>query len=162
MNVVTHASNYLPSRDAISARAVQKADEAALALMAPRLVAMGLPRWRDPRKALAIGIEAIGCCLAAPREDAVLFVAEDLTESPLGFIHVLVTRHYLTRKRCAQVASILVVNGRLASATGRALFDTAKEWACARGLPGLAVAAWWAMRLDGVDASGPRFPRPAA
>jgi hypothetical protein len=150
MNAVACGSRWLPSRDAISARVAQPADEASLASLAPRLVALGLPPWRDPRKALATGIEAIGCCLAAPREDAVLFVAQDLLESPQGFIHVLAARHRLTRERYAQVASIVVVRGRLAGATGWALFDAAKAWALARGLPGLAVAAWWAMGTRGV------------
>lgn len=159
MNGLTRASNCLPSRDAISARAAQPADEASLASMAPRLIALGLPPWRDPRKALEIGIEAIGCCLAAPREGAILFVAEDLLESPLGFIHVLATRHRLTRKRCAQVASIVVVRGRLAGTTGRTLVEAAITWARVRGLSGLAVAAWWTVRLDGVDAHGRSFDR---
>jgi len=164
MNAVTRASNCLPSRDAISIRVAHMADAASLASMAPGLVALGLPPWCDPRRALAIGIEAIGCGLAAPREGAVLFAAEDLLESPMGFIHVLATRHRLTRQRCAQVASILVVKGRLAGATGRALFDAAKTWTRERGLPGLAVTAWWAMRLDGVEgaSSGGFQWKPAA
>lgn len=163
MSAVTRASNCRPSRDAISIRAAQPTDAAALASMAPRLIALGLPPWRDPRKALAIGIEAIGCCLAAPREGAVLFVADDLLESPLGFIHVLATRNRLTRKCCAQVASILVARGRLAGATGRALFDAAKTWTRERELPGPAIAAWWAMRHDGIEcATTPGFQQERA
>ena len=151
MNAVTRASRCLPSRDAISARIAQSTDLTSLASIAPRLVPLGLPPWRDPRKALATGIEGIGYCLAAPRADTVLYVAEDLLESPLGFIHVLATRHRLTRRRYAQVASIVVVRGRLAGATGRVLFHAAKEWARARELHGPAVVAWWAMRLDGFE-----------
>ena len=156
MNAAARKPRCLPSRDAINARTAQPTDEASLASMGPRLVALGLPPWRDPRKALATGIEAIGCCLAAPRENALLLVAEDLLESPLGYIHVLAARSRLTRERYAQVASIVVVRERLAGATGWVLFDAAKAWARARGLRGLAVAAWWAMRIDGCE-RGQRF-----
>jgi hypothetical protein len=146
MNAVTCRSRWQPSRDAISARDAQPGDATALVLLAPRLVALGLPPWRDPRKALAIGIEAIGRGLAFPRADAGVLVAEDLIESPVGFLHVQTARHRLTRERYAQVASVVVVRGRLAGATGRALFDAAKAWTRARGLSGLAFAAWWAMQ----------------
>lgn len=128
----------------VSVRAGQPADREFVMSLVPRLVASGLPPWRDPRKMLAATIEVIGSILHIPRSGAALLIAEDGFGSPLGFILLVAATDCYTHERHGHVAQIVVVDGLQEMSAGYALIAAAEEWSRSRGYRLLTLNEFWA------------------
>ena len=111
--------------------------------LVPRLIASGVPPWRDPRKMLAAYIEVIGSIFYSRRSDAALLIAEDGQGTPLGFILLVAATDCYTHERHGHVAQIVVVDPQ-DMAAGMALIDTAEDWARSRGYRLLMMSEFWA------------------
>jgi GNAT superfamily N-acetyltransferase len=127
----------------VHARAAEPSDRDFVMSLVPRLVASGLPPWRDPRKMLAAYIEVICSILSAPRSGAALLVAEDEPGTPLGFILLVAATDCYTHERHGHVAQIVVVDPQDMVA-GLALIAAAEEWARSRGYRLLTLSEFWA------------------
>jgi GNAT superfamily N-acetyltransferase len=147
MSVLAHASTERERRTAnpeVSVRAAESADQEFVLSLVPRLVASGLPPWRDPRKMLAAYVEVIGSILHAPRSGAALLIAEDSHGTPLGFILLVAATDSYTHERHGHVAQIVVVESQQELAVARALIAAAEEWSCSRGYRLLTLSEFWA------------------
>lgn len=127
----------------VSVRVVQRADREFVIPLVSRLVAFGLPAWRDQRQMLAAGIDLISNALAGHRSDAVVMIAESQHGERLGFIHTHAATDCHTHERHAHVAQIVVVDGPQEVAAGRALIEAAEEWARSRGYRVLTLSEFW-------------------
>lgn len=126
--------------EAIAVRLARASDRVVL----PRLVAFGLPPWRDPCKALAIDRAALAASLRRLPARGLLLAAEQQAR-PVGFIQVLVRPDPAGGGPLAQVARILVLRDEPAPAIVRALLAAARRRLRARGCVRLTCGAWWAM-----------------
>ncbi len=127
----------------VRTRIAESADREFVMSLAPRLVASGLPPWRDPRRMLAAYVEVIGSILIARRSDAALLIAEDGCGTPLGFILLVAATDCYTHERHGHVVQIVVVDGARELAAGAALIAAAEEWARSRGYRLLTLGEFW-------------------
>lgn len=127
----------------IRVRIAESADRDFVMSLVPRLVASGLPSWRDPRKMLAAYGEVIGSMLYAPRSDAALLVAEDEHATPLGFILVVAATDCYTHERHGHVAQLALADPQ-DLVDGQVLIRAAEAWARSRGYRLLTVSEFWA------------------
>ena len=127
----------------IRVRIAESRDQDFVMSLVPRLVASGLPSWRDPRKMLAAYSEVIGSVLHTQRSGAVLLIAEDEHAVPLGFILLVAATDCYTHERHGHVAQIVVVDPQDVAA-GLALIDAAENWARSRGYRLLMMSEFWA------------------
>jgi len=127
----------------VQVRAAERPDRDFVMSLVPRLVASGLPPWRDPRKMLAAYIEVIGGILHMARSDAALLVAEDGQGMPGGFILVVAATDCYTHERHGHVAQIVVVDQQ-DMVVGLALIAAAEDWARSRGYRLLTLCEFWA------------------
>jgi GNAT superfamily N-acetyltransferase len=133
----------LVANSGVRARAAEPSDRDFAMSLVPRLVASGLPPWRDPRKMLAAYIEVIGSILSAPRSGAALLIAEDESGTPLGLILLVAATDCYTHERHGHVAQIVVVDPQDMVAS-LALIAAAEEWARSRGYRLLTLSEFWA------------------
>jgi len=101
--------------------------------LVPRLVALGLPPWRHPRKLLAAYVAVITGILHAPRWNAAFLIAEDGHARPLGFVLLTAATDCYTRDRHAQLSPVVVTDGGRELAIGIALIAAATAWARSSG-----------------------------
>lgn len=107
--------------------------------LVPRLHEFGPPPWRGVREMDAAEARAVAEAFDAPRDDAALFVAEEIADgrgpqaTPLGFVYVVSDTDFFTRERHGHVFDIIVAREGEGRGVGRALLETAERWARERG-----------------------------
>ena len=149
MNTLAHTATdgEWPTADfAVGVRVAQPADREFVMSLVSRLVALGLPAWRDQRRMLAAGIDLISNALVGHRSDAIVMITESQGGERLGFVHIHAATDCHTHERHAHVAQMLVVDGPQELAAGRALIAAAEEWARSRGYRVLTLDEFWPNR----------------
>lgn len=127
----------------ILVRVAKLADRDFVMSLIPRLVAFGLPAWRDPRRMLAAEIDLVSNALAGVRSDAIILIVEDRQAVTLGFVHVHAATDCHTHEREGHVAQMVIVDGPHELAAGRALIAAAEEWTRSRGYRVLTQGEFW-------------------
>lgn len=140
----SRAEKWPSTGDAIHVRVAESIDREFVMSLLPRLVAYGLPAWRDPQKMLAAYTEVIGSVLHAPRSGAALLIAENACRTALGFILLVAATDCYTHERHGHVAQIMLADGLQELAAGRALIAAAEEWSRSRGYRLLTLSEFWA------------------
>ena len=79
--------------------------------------------------------------------DAALFVAEDDSGNPLGFIHLTTADDYYSDRETGHIADIVVAPNVAGQGVGSALIAYAEEWAAARGFAMLTLNVFTANHL---------------
>ena len=108
-------------------------DEGALLLLADRLAAFELPRWRTASNVIDADAQAMLRALRAGKPDDAVFVAER-AGGPVGCLHVLATTDFFGLRH-AHVSVIATSAAAEGSGVGAALLEHAEAWARSTGLP---------------------------
>lgn len=111
--------------------------------LVPRLIASGLPPWRDPRKMLAAYSEVIGSILAMSRSGAALLIAEDEHATPLGFMLLVAATDCYTHERHGHVAQLALADPQDV-VVGQTLIGAAEAWSRSGGYRLLTISEFWA------------------
>jgi len=77
--------------------------------------------------------------LAEPKPGTAMFVAEDASGKPLGFVSLRTDRDYFLDVPCGHVSDIVVTNTGEGRGVGRALLLAAERWAQEAGFPWLTL-----------------------
>jgi GNAT superfamily N-acetyltransferase len=134
--------------DAMHVRTAVATDRVTMGRQLLKLVPFGLPPWRDPRKALAIELQAIDQNLSLLCPRTALMVAESESGSLLGFIRAIAAWDRLIGGRHAQIAGVLVLKGAPADAVARVLVEAIRGWALSQGCNAVLFAASWVACSD--------------
>ncbi len=96
--------------------------------LVPRLADFDLPGWRE-RAACVAGMrgDLERGLLAGPPD--YVFVAEDASETRLGFVHLELVTDFFSHKRNAHVANIAVAVDAEGLGVGRQMMAFAESWA---------------------------------
>lgn len=110
----------------ITIRPVTPSDLPFIHALLPSYAEFGLPPWRDADAML----ETDKAVFAAALENgAVIFIAEDQTQTPLGFVHVHPgSDHYFKEKPC-HISDLIVAPVGRGQGVGKLLMAKAEEWA---------------------------------
>ncbi len=76
---------------------------------------------------------AIGAALERPGTDSAVFVAEDESGRPLGFVHVHVATDFFTGEEHGHVSDVVTAPGEEGRGIGRMLMAAAEDWSRERG-----------------------------
>ena len=125
----------------ITIRPARNEDREFVAGMATSLLEFPSPAWKEPA-ALARGYsEALARAVDGQDSGSAVFVAEDASGVPVGFISLRVGNDAAGFPR-GHVADLAVVEGARLLGVGGALMAAGEKWAREHGLPVLGLDAW--------------------
>ncbi|HXW04546.1 MAG TPA: GNAT family N-acetyltransferase [Vicinamibacterales bacterium] len=101
--------------------------------LAPRLVEFDDVPGRDREQMVSRDRAVLARVLDVPAADSALFVAEDQSGRPVGFIHLTTAEDYYSDSTTAHVADVVVVPEASSRGVGAALIAHAETWAVDRG-----------------------------
>ena len=115
-------------------RRARKADGEWILPLSSRLHDFGPPSFR-PRRAMDAAVaRSIGAALDAPESpDPAVFVAEDETGRPLGFIHLHTQRDFFTGEVHGHVSDVVTAADAEGRGVGHALMAAGEEWSRSLG-----------------------------
>ena len=121
----------------IRVRPYEPADHEFVLSLAPRLL-IGAARWIEPELMLAAVRGWIGSSIVRSGGETMVFVAEDASQTRLGFASVSRNQHFtgVPQAYIGELAVDAAVEGRGA---GRALIQACEQWAREQGLTRLAL-----------------------
>ena len=119
----------------IRIRKALPADAAFIAEHAHRMLDFNLPGWRTNEKDIMVkaDINHLTKALQADDKNDVMFIAEDASNKPLGFVRVNIQTDYFTNEEHAHVNDIVVTGEAEGKGIGKLLLAKADEWAKAKG-----------------------------
>lgn len=106
-------------------------DASFIAQHAHRMLDFNLPSWRanEKEKMVKADINHIIKALQAGNENDALFIAEDASQTPLGFVRVNIQEDYFTGEQHAHVNDIVVTATAEGKGVGKLLLAKADAWA---------------------------------
>lgn len=127
-------------------RPAQPRDKSFILDLAPRLIEFGEVPERDAPQMVARDRAVLSHALDGASSESVLFIAEGVDGTPLGFIHLATAEDYYTDSVTAHVADVVVAPEASGHGVGRALLGYAEEWARERGFAMLTLNVFIANR----------------
>ena len=102
-----------------------------IAQHAHRMLDFKLPDWRANEKDIMVkaDINHLTKALQASDENDAMFIAEDESKKPLGFVQVNMQTDYFTGEEHAHVNDIVVTKDAEGKGAGKLLLAKADEWA---------------------------------
>lgn len=97
--------------------------------LAPRFVSFKLPRGRRKRATQAAIHADIERALREARRGEHFFLAENMDEERVGFLHLQVHRDFFSGARACHVSDLAVASGHDGRGIGRTLLTYAETWA---------------------------------
>jgi ribosomal protein S18 acetylase RimI-like enzyme len=115
----------------ISIRKASPEDEGFIAQHAYRMLDFNLPEWRanEKDKMVNADINHLTTVLQTDDENDSIFIAEDESNNPLGFVRVNMQTDYFTGEQHAHVNDIIVTAETEGKGVGKLLLQKADEWA---------------------------------
>lgn len=115
----------------ISIRKALPGDAAFIAEHAHRLLNFNLPKWRvnEKEKMVKADINHITKALENNAANDCVFIAEDASNKPIGFIRLVLQKDYYTGEQHAHVNDIVVIAEAEGQGVGSLLLKQADEWA---------------------------------
>ena len=115
----------------ITIREALPADADFIAQHAYRLLDFKLPEWREQEKSEMIQADIHHITKALETADAndCVFIAEDETDKPIGFIRIVMQADYYSGQQHAHVNDIVVTAEAEGKGAGKFLLKKADEWA---------------------------------
>jgi GNAT superfamily N-acetyltransferase len=106
-------------------------DASFIAQHAHRMLDFKLPYWRANEKDIMVkaDIHHLTKALQASDENDVMFIAEDESNKPLGFVRVNMQTDYFTGEEHAHVNDIVVTKDAEGKGAGKLLLAKADKWA---------------------------------
>jgi GNAT superfamily N-acetyltransferase len=115
----------------VQVRTATRADRDFIVGVVPRLRAFGAPPLRPITALDRAEREALERALAAPSDDAILFIGE-ADGNPAGIAYAQTATDYFTRERHGHLAIIAVAEAGEGRGVGRALLAAVEQWASER------------------------------
>jgi ribosomal protein S18 acetylase RimI-like enzyme len=118
----------------ITVRKALPEDATFISAHAHRMLNFNLPGWRANEKDIMVkaDINHLTKTLQTDDENDAMFIAEDESNSPLGFIRVNMQTDYFTGEEHAHVNDIVVTAEAEGKGAGKLLLKKADEWAKAK------------------------------
>jgi ribosomal protein S18 acetylase RimI-like enzyme len=115
----------------ITIRKASPDDASFIAAHAHRMLDFNLPGWRsnEKDKMVKADINHLTKALQANGENDAMFIAEDESQTPLGFLRVNMQEDYFTGEQHAHVNDIVVTAEAEGKGAGKLLLEKADEWA---------------------------------
>jgi GNAT superfamily N-acetyltransferase len=125
--------SFLQRSNDMIVRPATEADRAFALDLVPRLRAFGPPALRSPEDLDGAERRALAAAFDHLPEDAVLLVAEDPLDGPLGVAYALTLTDYFTREAHGHLSIIAVAEAGEGRGVGKALMAAVEAWAAGRG-----------------------------
>ena len=115
----------------ITIREALPADAAFIAQHAHRMLDFKLPEWREQEKTRMIqaDVHHITKALKAADANDCVFIAEDKTSKPIGFMRMVIQADYYSGEQHAHVNDIVVTAEAEGKGVGKLLLAKADAWA---------------------------------
>jgi ribosomal protein S18 acetylase RimI-like enzyme len=126
----------------IQIRSASTSDQDFILSLVPRLVEFGPPTWRDVSQMITMDIQVLSDKLMNGSSDIAIFIAEDETGTPLGFIHLQTGNDYYHHDKHGHIANIIVGDEGEGRGIGRLLMEKGEEWARAQGYRWLTLSVF--------------------
>jgi ribosomal protein S18 acetylase RimI-like enzyme len=110
--------------------------------LVPRLVEFGPPAWRDAEQMTDFDAQALSKKLDNLPPDTAVFIAEDETGIPLGFIHLKAGADYYNQEPHGHISDVIVAPEGQGRGIGSLLMAKAEEWARAQGFRWLTLSVF--------------------
>ena len=120
----------------ISIRKALPNDASFIAEHAHRLLNFNLPKWRVNEKdnMIKADIDHITKALENDSSNDCVFIAEDASIKPIGFLRLVLQKDYYTGEQHAHVNDIVVIAEAEGKGVGKLLLKQADEWAKANNV----------------------------
>jgi ribosomal protein S18 acetylase RimI-like enzyme len=115
-------------------RPAQAADLSFLTAVTRRLGEVPVPGWRNAAEVAAADLNQIKAFLAEPREDALLLVAEQSPDHPVGCLFVATEADFFTGLPNAHIEVVAVAPEAEGQGLARLLIEAGENWARTRGM----------------------------
>jgi GNAT superfamily N-acetyltransferase len=115
-------------------RPAQAGDTSFLASATRRLGEVPIPPWRTPEEVAAADLRQMLEALAHPREDAVILIAEQDRDHPVGCLFVTTEADFFTGEPGAHIEVVAVSAGAEGRGLAQLLMEAGEAWARSRGM----------------------------
>lgn len=99
----------------------------------PRFSEFDLPAWRQKEEIDNANLASLKKAMKAPEPGSAIFIAEDETGKPAGFLHLQIQADYFNGSKVAYISDIAVDSAFEGQGVGRILLDKAEAWAREQG-----------------------------
>ncbi len=123
----------------ISIRAYQSSDREFILALASRFSEFALPEWRSSEEIDRTNTTTLEQALQQTTPGSAIFIAEAENGSPAGFIHLQTEKDYFNNKEYGYISDLAVDRAFEGRGMGRALLETAEDWARKKGYQLLAL-----------------------
>jgi GNAT superfamily N-acetyltransferase len=128
-----------PEIMAIRIRASAPSDAGFVSSLATRFTDFCLPEWRQRGEIDDFFRSKLLKAVEQPQSDAAIFIAEDESGDPVGFVHVQTEADHFNGEKHALVSDLAVVRSYEGRGIGACLLETAEAWAQEQGYPLVAL-----------------------
>lgn len=126
----------------IQIRTFKPSDGEFIISLAARFSEFDLPEWRLRPEIDNANRAVLQKALDQPEPDSTLFVAEDETGRPVGFIHLQTQIDYFTGEKHGYISDLAVDKSVEGQGIGRRLLETAEAWGRTKGYRLLTLYVW--------------------
>ncbi len=126
----------------IKIRHATAADKEFIVSLVPRLVEFSPPDWRDAEQMIATDSAILAAKLRNEPPGTAVFVAEDQSGTPLGFIHLHEGRDYYNTDPHGHISDVIVAAAGEGLGIGRLLIAKGEEWARENGYRWLTLSVF--------------------
>jgi ribosomal protein S18 acetylase RimI-like enzyme len=126
----------------IQIRSASTRDQDFILSLVPRLVEFGPPAWRDIPQMINTDIQVLTDKPGNQSLGIALFIAEDESGVPLGFIHLQTGNDYYNHEPHGHIANVIVAAEGEGRGIGRMLMEKGEEWARAQGYRWLTLSVF--------------------
>lgn len=117
----------------IHIRDFQPSDRDFIASLVMRFSEFDLPKWRSKNEVDDTNLVTLQKAIEQPEPDSAIFIAEDESGTPAGFIHLQTQVDYFNGKKHGYISDIAVDKSFEGQGVGRALMNKAEEWTRQQG-----------------------------
>lgn len=95
----------------------------------PRFSEFDLPAWRQKEEIDNANLASLKKAMESPEPGSAVFIAEDETGKPAGFLHLQIQTDYFNGSNIAYISDVAVDSAFEGQGIGRILLDKAEAWA---------------------------------
>lgn len=118
---------------AFQVREFRPSDREFIASLVTRFSEFDLPQWRSTDEIDRANQAALQKAMGQPEPDSVIYVAEDETGTPAGFIHLQTQTDYFNGEKHGYISDLAVDPSFEGKGIGRLLLDAAESWSRSMG-----------------------------
>lgn len=114
-------------------REFNPADSEFITSLITRFSEFDLPEWRRTNEIDDANRTSLQKAMEQPEPDSAIFIAEDETGVPVGFIHLQAQTDYFSGEKHGYISDLAVDKSFEGRGGGRMLLETAEDWVRTRG-----------------------------